>query len=59
MAWQFFFLSHFGFEIRLMTGVFPFLKCWPKQGSGVPSGLAGIIYQSTVYELKTKTAGSK
>ena len=37
-----------------MTGVFPFLKCWPKQGSGVPSGLAGIIYQSTVYELKKK-----
>ena len=48
------------FEIRLMSGIlFPFLKCWPKQGSGVPSGLAGIIYQSTVYELKIKTAGSK
>ena len=48
-----------GFEIRLMPGIVLFSQMLAQTRKQRPSGLPGIIYQSTVYELKIKTAGSK
>ena len=42
-----------------MPGIVPFSQMLAQTRKQRPSGLAGIIYQSTVYDLKIKTAGSK
>ena len=42
-----------------MPGIVPFSQMLAQTRKQRPSGLPGIIYQSTVYELKIKTAGSK